>query len=213
MGAGSRDEEGGRRARLGGIAPSGRPGPEAQVPDRQHWSKQPSNVYSVRAADLDDAAKGDLYTRFLQGVVMGLEFTKANPRAAAQITYNPLPDLQKSLKPQAALDSMLELAHAYGTSNRKGKGWGYHPARLGELPQDRPRPRPDEEAPRGGRRLHEQAPAAANKKADVAKASKDAKAYKLNSAFARRRSVRLHDVVDRCGASRDRGRPPPRDGG
>jgi len=50
------------------------------------WSKQPSNVYSVRAADLNDAKKRDLYTRFLQGVVMGLEFTKANPRAAAQIT-------------------------------------------------------------------------------------------------------------------------------
>ena len=55
---------------------------------------------------------------------MGLEFTKANPRAAAQITYRPLPDLQKTLKPQLALDSMLELAHAYGTSHLQGPGLG-----------------------------------------------------------------------------------------
>src|SRR4029077_20871147 len=81
------------------------------------WSKFPSNVYSVRASDLADPKKVDLYTRFLQGVVMGLEFTKANPRAAAQITYGSLPDLRKTLKPQLALDSMLELAHAYGTSH------------------------------------------------------------------------------------------------
>ena len=93
------------------------------------WSKHPSNVYSIRAADLEDPAKKDLYTRFLQGVVMGLEFTKANPRAAAQITYRSLPDLQKTLKPQLALDSMLELAHAYGTSHLKGQGWGYNDAK------------------------------------------------------------------------------------
>src|SRR4029079_10102983 len=38
------------------------------------WSKFPSNVYSVRTSDLEDPDKVDLYTRFLQGVVMGLEF-------------------------------------------------------------------------------------------------------------------------------------------
>jgi NitT/TauT family transport system substrate-binding protein len=90
------------------------------------FSKQPSNVYSVRASDLADKAKVDLYTRFLQGMIMGLEFAKANPRAAAQITYSARPGLQKSLKPQAAYDSFLELATAYGTSHRQGKGWGWH---------------------------------------------------------------------------------------
>jgi len=90
------------------------------------WSKHPSNVYSVRADDLDDDAKKDLYLRFLRGMVMGFAFTKANPRAAAQITYRQLPDLRKSLKPQAALDSMLELAYAYSTSHRRGQGWGFH---------------------------------------------------------------------------------------
>jgi NitT/TauT family transport system substrate-binding protein len=91
------------------------------------FSKQPSNVYSVRASDLSDKAKVALYTRFLQGMIMGLEFARANPRAAAQITYSARPALQKSLKPQAAYDSFLELATAYGTSNRQGKGWGWNP--------------------------------------------------------------------------------------
>ena len=86
---------------------------------------------SVRAADLDDAAKRDLYTRFLQGVVMGLEFTKANPRAAAQITYRSSARSAEDAKPQLALDSMLELAHAYGTSHLKGQGWGYNDAKAG----------------------------------------------------------------------------------
>jgi NitT/TauT family transport system substrate-binding protein len=90
------------------------------------FSKQPSNVYSVRASDLNDKAKVDLYTRFLQGMIMGLEFAKANPRAAAQITYSARPALQKSLKPQAAYDSFVELATAYGTSRRQGKGWGWN---------------------------------------------------------------------------------------
>src|SRR5579883_1219259 len=92
----------------------------------QKFSKQPSNVYAVRTKDLSDPAKVDLYTRFLQGVIMGFEFARANPRAAAQITYSSLPNLQKSLKPQPAYDSFLELASGYGGSNRAGKGWGYN---------------------------------------------------------------------------------------
>ena len=82
-------------------------------------------MYCVRNADLDDPAKRDLYTRFLQGVVMGLEFAKANPRAAAQITYRSAPrPAQDARSRSLRYDSMLELAHAYGTSNRKGQGWG-----------------------------------------------------------------------------------------
>jgi NitT/TauT family transport system substrate-binding protein len=149
------------------------------------WSKQPSNVYSVRAADLDDADKADLYTRFLQGVVMGLEFTKANPRAAAQITYNQLPDLRKSLKPQAALDSMLELAHAYATSHLKGKPWGFHFSNgwagylktIADLGQTK-------KQLAAGDVYTNDLLLKANKKADVAKARADAKKFKLNSAFA-----------------------------
>ena len=42
-------------------------------------SKLPSNSYQVRASDLEDAAKGDIYTRFLAGSVMGFEFARVEP--------------------------------------------------------------------------------------------------------------------------------------
>lgn len=149
------------------------------------WSKFPSNVYSVRAADLDDPTKVDLYTRFLQGVVMGLEFAKANPRAAAQITYRSLPDLQKTLKPQLALDSMLELAHAYGTSHLKGQGWGYNDAKgwsnylkvVHDLGQTK-KLLPTSDV------ITNELQAAANKQANAGKARADAKGFKLDKDFA-----------------------------
>jgi NitT/TauT family transport system substrate-binding protein len=148
------------------------------------WSKFPSNVYSVRAADLSDPKKVDLYTRFLEGVVMGLEFTKANPQAAAQITYRSLPDLEKTLKPQLALDSMLELAHAYGTSHRQGHGWGYNEAKgwtnylkvVHDLGQTKKLLATDDV-------ITNDLQIVANKKANVAKAHADAKKFKLDTDF------------------------------
>jgi NitT/TauT family transport system substrate-binding protein len=150
-----------------------------------NWSKYPSNVYSVRAADLNDAKKRDLYTRFLQGVVMGLEFTRANPRAAAQITYESLSDLRKTLKPQLALDSMLELAHAYGTSHRLGQGWGYNYQAgwanylkvVHNLGQTKKLLKTSDV-------ITNELQGPANKLANVNKARSDAKAFKLNSQFA-----------------------------
>jgi NitT/TauT family transport system substrate-binding protein len=149
------------------------------------WSKHPSNVYAVRAADLEDAAKKDVYTRFLQGVVMGLEFTRANPRAAAQITYRSLPGVQKTLKPQLALDSMLELAHAYGTSHLKGNGWGYNDAGrwakylrvIHGLGQTKELLRPADV-------FTNELQAAANERANRARARADAKAFELDKDFA-----------------------------
>ena len=148
------------------------------------FSKQPSNVYSVRASDLSDKAKVDLYTRFLQGMIMGLEFAKANPRAAAQITYTSRPALQKSLKPQAAYDSFLELAEAYGTSHRAGQGWGYHSPSgwagyLGivhKLGQTKKMLSPSEV-------YTNDLVKSANAKADKATAIADAKAFKLSATF------------------------------
>lgn len=148
------------------------------------FSKQPSNVYSVRASDLSDSSKVDLYTRFLQGMIMGLEFAKANPRAAAQITYTSRPALAKSLKPQAAYDSFVELAEAYGTSHSKGQGWGYHyPAGwasylsiVHKLGQTKKQLSPSDV-------YTNSLVVAANKKADKATAIADAKAFKLNATF------------------------------
>jgi NitT/TauT family transport system substrate-binding protein len=149
------------------------------------WSKQPSNVYSVRAADLNDPKKRDLYARFLTGVVMGLEFTKANPRAAAQITWTSLHDLQKTLKPQLALDSMLELAHAYGTSHRQGKGWGYNDqagwANYLKVIHDLGQTKKQLAV---GDVITNEIAIAANKGADVHRARTDAKAFKLDKDFA-----------------------------
>lgn len=150
------------------------------------WSKFPSNVYSVRAADLNDPAKRDLYTRFLKGVVMGLEFTRANPRAAAQITYRQLPDLQKTLKPQLALDSMLELAHAYGTSHLKGQGWGWNYATgwanylkvIHQLGQTK-------KLLTTGEVFTNALARAANKGANVRRARADARRFKLDKDFAK----------------------------
>ncbi len=91
------------------------------------FSEGPSNSYVVRKADLDDENQRDVFHRFFQGVVMGMTFTKTNPQAAAQITYRQLPDLAATLEPQLALESMIELATAYGTTEREGQGFGFHP--------------------------------------------------------------------------------------
>jgi NitT/TauT family transport system substrate-binding protein len=148
------------------------------------FSKQPSNVYSVRAADLKVASKVDLYTRFLQGVIMGFEFAKANPRAAAQITYTSLPNLAKSLQPQSAYDSFLELAHAYGTSHAQGHGWGYNPPAgwsgylkvVHDLGQTKKQLATSDV-------LTNSLVVKANAKADKKTAIKDAKAFKLSSTW------------------------------
>jgi NitT/TauT family transport system substrate-binding protein len=148
------------------------------------FSNQPSNVYAVRTADLKDPAKVDLYTRFLQGVVMGLVFAQTNPRAAAQITYGILPKLRETLKPEAAYLSFLELRHMYGLAHAAGKPWGWSfPGawksylqivyKLGQT-----------------KRLWPVADAVtnalvvpANRKANVAKAIADAKAFRLNKTW------------------------------
>jgi NitT/TauT family transport system substrate-binding protein len=148
------------------------------------FSKLPSNVYCVRSADLDDPAKKDLYTRFLQGMIMGLEFARANPRAAAQITYGQFPGLRKTLKPQAAYDSFLELARAYGTSNRAGRGWGWNYVNgwtnylkiVADLGQTKSRLNVNDV-------ITNELVTAANKKADRRRAIADAKAYKLNATW------------------------------
>jgi NitT/TauT family transport system substrate-binding protein len=148
-------------------------------------SKGPSNSYAVRKADLDDAKKRDVYIRFLAGSVYGSEFAKANPRAAAQITYGALPALQKLISPQVALESMLQLATGYSFYKRHAPHlYGWHDAaswnrylnavaKLGQtkrhlslnqvLTNDLIRP--------------------ANQRADVALARRQARAFKVNEFF------------------------------
>jgi NitT/TauT family transport system substrate-binding protein len=118
----------GLRAQLNGMASIFGAGFNFKFLVGQEWgSKLPSNSYQVRTADLDDPKTVDIYTRVLTGVVMGFEFARVNPRAAAQITYEQYPGLQKVITPQVAVDSLLELHAGYSASRRNPPGqYGYH---------------------------------------------------------------------------------------
>lgn len=89
------------------------------------FSKDPSNGYVARVADLQDPAKKATLTCFLRGVAMGMEFARVNPQAAAQITYDQFPALKDQMKPDLALESMRQLMFGYNQSNKAGKGYGY----------------------------------------------------------------------------------------
>ena len=148
------------------------------------FSHDPSNVYAVRKADMSDAKKRDIYTRFLAGVVMGFEFARANPKAAAQITYGQLPALQSIISPQVAVESMAQLASGYSLQKRHGGLWGSFNtnawnsylatiAKLGQVKKQYT--------------FHDVIDtsliAAANKRANVARARRDARAFKLDQYF------------------------------
>jgi NitT/TauT family transport system substrate-binding protein len=149
------------------------------------FSTMPANVYDARKEDLDDPAKRDVIVRFLQGSVMGFEFARANPRAAAQITYRQFPGLKKQMTPQLAVDSFSELASAYGIANRKGQGWGAHPLKgwaryleiIADLGQTKQKLAVEDVVTNA---LVKEA----NSGADVARARRDARAYKLDADFA-----------------------------
>jgi NitT/TauT family transport system substrate-binding protein len=149
----------------------------------QDFSKQPANVYAARTADLQDDKKRDVYIRFFKGVVMGFEFAKANPQAAAQITYEALPALKQQMKPQLALVSMMQNAALYGGAAKQGDGWGYayidnwqsYLDVIHKLGQTTKQLKAEDV-------VTNELVAEANK-ADVAKAQEDAKAFKLNADF------------------------------
>ena len=151
----------------------------------QWGSKGPSNTYVVRTSDMQDSAKKDLYTRLLQGSVMGSEFAKANPRAAAQITYGARPVLQKLISPQVALESMMQLASGYSVFHRRPPhlygwhdptSWNRYLDAIAKLGQTKSRLKINDV-------LTNELVRAANQKADVAQARRDGRAYKLNEFF------------------------------
>jgi NitT/TauT family transport system substrate-binding protein len=151
-----------------------------------NFSKDPSNVYAVRKADLGDAKKKDIYSRFLAGVVMGFEFARANPKAAAQITYSQLPALQSIISPQVAVESFAQLASGYSLRKRQGNPWGSfdqnawngYLATIAKLGQTK-------KQLSFGDVIDTSLIAAANKKADIARARRDAKAFKVDQYFKR----------------------------
>jgi len=150
------------------------------------FSNDPSNVYAVRKADMSDAKKRDIYTRFLAGVVMGFEFARANPKAAAQITYGQLPALQSIISPQVALVSMAQLASGYSLQKRHGGLWGSfnvnawnsYLATIAKLGQVKKKYGFNDV-------IDTSLIAAANKRANVARARRDARAFKLDRYFSK----------------------------
>ncbi len=92
------------------------------------WSRFPANSFQIRRADFEDAALDDLYTRYLRGWAMGLEFGHLNPRAATQITMEEPtigPSLNATFADKAvAVESMSQLATVYRGDWAQRAGWG-----------------------------------------------------------------------------------------
>jgi NitT/TauT family transport system substrate-binding protein len=94
------------------------------------WSKFPSNSFQIRRSDFEDASLKDLYTNYLKGWAMGLEFGYQNPRAATQITME-VPELTKALNDtfqdkNVAVESMWQLQTVYRGNWETRQGWGWH---------------------------------------------------------------------------------------
>lgn len=93
------------------------------------WSKFPANSFQIRRADFDDETLAELYTNYLKGWAMGLEFGYQNPRAATQITMEEesiAPALNDLFKDKAvALESMWQLAMVYRGDWATREGWGW----------------------------------------------------------------------------------------
>jgi NitT/TauT family transport system substrate-binding protein len=86
----------------------------------------PANSFVIRAGDLEDPALKDLYTRYLRGWAMGLEFGWLNPAAATQIAMDEFPGLATQMDPATAVESLMQqsgLMHAHW--DKRGK-WGLH---------------------------------------------------------------------------------------
>jgi NitT/TauT family transport system substrate-binding protein len=94
-------------------------------------SKFPANSFQIRRTDFEDASLADLYTRYLRGWAMGLEFGYQNPRAATQITMEE-PTISAALEAtfpdkNIAVESMWQLATVFrgDFANRNGGMWGW----------------------------------------------------------------------------------------
>lgn len=99
----------------------------------QSFSKFPANTFVIRSKDLSSAKWVDIYTRYLRGWAMGLEFGYTNPAAATQIVYKYRPALAHTLKPAIGTQSTAQLANVFrGNWAHRQKisglssAWGWH---------------------------------------------------------------------------------------
>jgi len=148
------------------------------------FSNMDGNIYSVRSADLKDPTWVDLYIRFFEATIMGLAFAVANRRAAAQITYDALPQLRQTLKPEEAYNSFLQNAVVFCQSHLHGQPYAvFNTAawtsylktvyKLGQTKTSLP----------VGEVVTNSLVLTANRECNLAKAASDARAFKLNSTW------------------------------
>jgi NitT/TauT family transport system substrate-binding protein len=94
------------------------------------WSVFPGNSFQIRREDFEDEALTELYTSYLRGWAMGMEFAYWNPLAAAQITAN-VPDIRDSMFetfPDMAVgvESMWQNCLIFRGDMENRDGWGHH---------------------------------------------------------------------------------------
>ena len=96
----------------------------------KEWSKFPANSFQIRRSDFEDESLRDLYTRYLRGWAMGLEFGHLNPRAATEITMSEpsiADTLNNTFKDKAvAVESMWQNATIFRGDWATRQGWGWH---------------------------------------------------------------------------------------
>jgi NitT/TauT family transport system substrate-binding protein len=90
------------------------------------FSRFPANSFVIRAKDFADPGLRKLYTAYLRGWAMGLEFGHQNPRAATHIVMQQFPGLASQMTPAIATESMMQLANVFRGDFAKRKGWGWH---------------------------------------------------------------------------------------
>jgi NitT/TauT family transport system substrate-binding protein len=90
----------------------------------EDFSNMPANGMAARKSDLQDPAKAELLGKFLKAMTMGIEFTRINPRAAAQVPYDRFATVREQMTPQLALESMRQLHWSITYSERNLGGYG-----------------------------------------------------------------------------------------
>jgi NitT/TauT family transport system substrate-binding protein len=94
------------------------------------WSAFPANSFQIRREDFEDESLTELYTNYLRGWAMGMEFAYWNPLAAAQITAS-VPDISASMAetfPDMAVgvESMWQNCQIFRGDFENRAGWGDH---------------------------------------------------------------------------------------
>ncbi len=94
------------------------------------WSVFPANSFQIRREDFEDDSLTELYTNYLKGWAMGMEFAYWNPLAAAQIVVSQ-PDIGPALKETftdmaVGVESMWQNALIFRGDFENRAGWGDH---------------------------------------------------------------------------------------